>query len=602
MASSSRKTIDFAEGLPLPLTFGSAPIALLAQRGRGKTRTAMRLAESFFGAGIPPVILDPVGVWWGLRLAADGRAHGLDIPILGGHHGDKPLLPTAGKVIAEALVSTQRACILDLTGFASQGEQRRFVTDFAETFYRGKMKNPSACHLFLEEAQEFAPQQPGPEEARMLGAFQRIFGQGRNFGIGATLISLFPQLINKRVLNLVEVLLILGLRGAHERKAIKLWMEDHEVADDERQKAFELLQHLGFNKITRKDGGALIWIPDMSVFGVHKIIAPTTFDSSKTPEPGEKPRQTSEPKSLDLEDLAKAMAATEEEAKANDPKLLRAEVARLRAELARKPGPAAPGPAAPAAAMPPEIKYVPADGFVDELRAAQMTAMRHAENAKKALVDAAAASAKIEDAVRRIDANIRELTFSRSRRSARPSPHAVARPAPRTVVSASDTPDGKLPPGMRKVLVAAAQHPGGVTREELSVLAGYKASARDTYVFRLRQAGYVETEEGRVSATDAGIAALGSDYEVLPRGSELLAWWKSRIPPGEQKILDELVDQWPRSVPVDELGEKAGYRPSARDTYIHRLSAKRLVSRSRGEARASDLLFDEANSGAGGRR
>jgi hypothetical protein len=35
--------------------------------------------------------------------------------------------------------------------------------------------------------------------------------------------------------------------------------------------------------------------------------------------------------------------------------------------------------------------------------------------------------------------------------------------------------------------MAVAQYPEGVTREQLSVLTGYKRSSRDTYVQRLRE-------------------------------------------------------------------------------------------------------------------
>ena len=43
-------------------------------------------------------------------------------------------------------------------------------------------------------------------------------------------------------------------------------------------------------------------------------------------------------------------------------------------------------------------------------------------------------------------------------------------------------------PGEIKILTAVAQHPGGVTREQLSVLTGYKRSSRDTYLLRLKAA------------------------------------------------------------------------------------------------------------------
>ena len=198
------KKIEFAERLQIPLEVASSPIALLAQRGRGKTRAAKKLAEAFHAAGVPPIVLDPAGVWWGLRLAANGRGRGLDIPVLGGLHGDHGLVPTGGAVLAEALVRTGRPCVIDTTGFATEGEKKRFITDFAETFLRQKMKHRTPVHLFLEEADEWIPEQPAADEARMLGAFGRIVRIGRNFGVGITMISQRPLVLSRANLAPIE--------------------------------------------------------------------------------------------------------------------------------------------------------------------------------------------------------------------------------------------------------------------------------------------------------------------------------------------------------------------------------------------------------------
>nr|WP_246357033.1 DUF87 domain-containing protein [Pyxidicoccus fallax] len=47
--------------------------AFLARRGAGKTYGASKLAEGMLDTGAQLLVLDPVGVWRGLRLAADGR-------------------------------------------------------------------------------------------------------------------------------------------------------------------------------------------------------------------------------------------------------------------------------------------------------------------------------------------------------------------------------------------------------------------------------------------------------------------------------------------------------------------------------------------------
>ena len=48
-------------------------IGILGRTGSGKTTTAKGFAESLIDAGRRICVIDPTGVWWGLRLLADGR-------------------------------------------------------------------------------------------------------------------------------------------------------------------------------------------------------------------------------------------------------------------------------------------------------------------------------------------------------------------------------------------------------------------------------------------------------------------------------------------------------------------------------------------------
>lgn len=70
--------------------------------GAGKTYTAMGAVERLLARGARVVIPDPLSVWWGLRLAGDGRQpSGFDVVIFGGPHGDIPLTEHAAALIAE---------------------------------------------------------------------------------------------------------------------------------------------------------------------------------------------------------------------------------------------------------------------------------------------------------------------------------------------------------------------------------------------------------------------------------------------------------------------------------------------------------------------
>jgi hypothetical protein len=154
---------------------------------------------------------------------------------------------------------------------------------------------------------------------------------------------------------------------------------------------------------------------------------------------------------------------------------------------------------------------------------------------------------------------------------------------------------GNIGKGERTVLIAIAQYPDGALRDQLTVLTGYKRSSRDTYIQRLSYMGYVTIANGsKLVATDAGVDALGSDFEPLPQGDELVRYWFDRLPEGERKILDLLVQAYPDSVDREVLSEKTDYKRSSRDTYLQRLSSRRLVENvGRGEVRASSNLFSQ---------
>jgi hypothetical protein len=156
------------------------------------------------------------------------------------------------------------------------------------------------------------------------------------------------------------------------------------------------------------------------------------------------------------------------------------------------------------------------------------------------------------------------------------------------------TPAGSVR-GERRILIAIAQHPNGVTREQLTVLTGYKRSSRDTYLQRLRASGHI-VDADRIRATSQGVAFLGADYERLPIGEALLAHWRERLPPGELVILDELVRAWPSSLNRDWLTDRTGYKRSSRDTYLQRLRARELVQvRDDGSIAASGDLMNGAS-------
>lgn len=302
-------------------------MAWIGTSGGGKTYGAMRLAEEMYDQHAQFVVLDPVGVWYGLRLDKSGKKPSdITIPVFGGLHGDIPLESTGGKLMADLIVDKGLTAILDVSQFESDAEKARFAADFADRFFFRKKSAPSAVHVFLEECQEFVPQNLQRGEERMLHAFVRMQKIGRNFGIGTSLITQRPQEVSKKALNLAGTLFAFRTTGAHERKAIEIWMQDNSVEEKDMVRELPSLE----------TGAPHVWSPEwLKVSKVVKIKEKRTFDTSSTPEVGAK-AVARDLGAIDLEKIRGDMAATIERAKAEDPKELRKKILGLQKELGLK--------------------------------------------------------------------------------------------------------------------------------------------------------------------------------------------------------------------------------------------------------------------------
>ncbi|MDP3717115.1 MAG: hypothetical protein Q8T13_05015 [Acidobacteriota bacterium] len=593
------KKLQLANNLALPADEAATQkYGFIGRSGSGKSYAAMKLAELLLGAGTQVIALDWVGIWWSLRLAKDGKAPGFEhVYIFGGEHADVELQPESGKLMADLIVDKHISVVLDVMHFR-KAERTRFATAFAEQFFHRKKTARTACHLFIEEAQAYLPQMVRGEEARMVGVFEDIGKVGRNYGIGNSLISQRPQAINKDVLNQVEVLLAFQTNGPQERKAIAGWTAENTAAGT--AMAAELP--------TLPVGDALIWSPQWLRIAQRIHIAEReTYNASSTPTAKAK---AIAPKTLaksDLEALGEEIKATAEKAKANDPAELKKQLAEAHRMLLRQSNVIGQQQAAPAAAKTIE-KPVLKDGQLARAEALVSKLEKYSEDlTARGLAIASqfeAFSLQVRDQAAAIAGAIKLTRLPANVETGANyagiihKPAQVMRPQPVKRHASSSTRQGvpANPEGMGKgqlvVLAAIAQHDAGVTREQLTVLTGYKRSSRDTYLQQLNQRGMIEFTGANISATAAGFDALGPDFERLPTGAALLEHWRRELPQGERVILDALVPAYPNTVTRDALSESTGYKRSSRDTYIQKLAARKLVDADGRGVTASALLFD----------
>ena len=243
-----------ANGAPFTLPREAAlhKFATLAMSGSGKTYLNTIIAEQMILKNIPWIAFDPSSsTWWGLRVAAkNGRS--FPVVVLGGKHGDLQIDKSAGRRVAEAFMLDPVHMVIDLKT-ESKATWRRFMTDLALALLEFEPRFP--VHVFVEEAPDLVPQRMKVRlTAECKEAVERLVRVGGNNGIGCSLLSQRAATVDKDVLSQCESLFVLGTMGAHDRNALRDWMDSNFIDREKSEKFFRDLVSLPV-------GEAWFWSP-----------------------------------------------------------------------------------------------------------------------------------------------------------------------------------------------------------------------------------------------------------------------------------------------------------------------------------------------------
>lgn len=593
---------------PIPRAALEDRLGFTGTAGSGKTYNAGSAAERLLHDRQRVVVPDPLGVWWGLRLNADGRSKGFDVIIFGGPHGDLPLTENAGALIGETVATMKESCILDLSQLGTKASERRFMLAFLTAFYR--KANGEPVHIIFDEADMWAPQRlmdRDGDAARLLGMMETIVRRGRIKGFIPWLITQRPAVLSKDVLSQVDGLITFKLTSSQDRDAIGSWVEG-QADKGQWSEIWKSLPTLG-------RGEGVIWLPSRGILKTAAFPKKATFDSSATPKRGERP-QGKQLKPLNLDRVKERLVAVEAETRTNDPKALRADIAKLQAEKAALERQMAAAVAQKVVADPDALRKAEERGFERAKRKLAAAAKREANaRIKKGLAGVLGYVTALVDTVNADLADLRkqetELAVEFAAPPAAP-PVAYAgggmpRPAP-SVPPSSPAParpaapdaSGDRPLGAeRKPLSAlAAVHPAGMTEAQWAVAAGLKRKGGtwSTYLSRLRQAGRIEKQGDLYVATAQGIADLGGDIATLPPpGPALVQFWIGKIN-GVGPMLNRLAEIYPAWTTREQLGADINLATSGGtfSTYLSRLRTPGLIEVSGDQVRAAPQLMEAA--------
>ena len=546
-----------------------------ANSGGGKSRLFRRAIEQTFGH-VQQVVVDPEGEFATLREKYDF--------LLVGDGGETPADVRSAPLLAHRLLEVGVSAVIDLYE-VPKDVRPLWVAAFVNALVEAPKKLWRPLLVYVDEAHEFAPEPghgEGAAEKASRSALTGLVCKGRKRGFGCFAATHRLGKLSKDFAAELKNVLV----G-------QTWI------DVDRDRA---AGSLGIGKAEKPDFSRRV-----------KTMAPGNFFAlgrafclesrqvrigdvvTRHPEPGA--RQFSPPPPTDkilhllpqLKDLPREAAAKEESEEA-----LRDELSRLRIRVADLEN---------------EVNRVPEE--VEVVRAVVPEALREAIRGFAGRVGEVCRRVSTDlEVVLQAEASLLASHLSSEEPASLPErrvpPRAEAqterterheRPKTRSPSVGSFGLDrAVLTTGELRVLTAVVQFEpmGGVTREMLTVLLGYKKSSRDTFIKLLKAKGYVvEGEDKILRATPAGREALPDDREGhLPTGARLLAYWRERLPDGERRVLEVAVREYPAPVSREQLDRVTGYKKSSRDTFIKRLKAQRLVTSVGSDVRASPLLFD----------
>lgn len=537
--AESDEMISRSKQLDLEIVLRSG-LLVQGSSGSGKSRTLRRIAEQAAGR-VQIVIIDPEGEFASLR-----EKH--DFLLAAKTGGDVPIGINSAALLARRILELRTSTICDLYDLPIL-ERHRWVRLFFESLMTAPKSQWHDVMFMIDEEHLFAPES-GYGDSEATNAIIDFATRGRKRGFGHIGATQRLAALRKSVLAELKNALVGNTFYAddQERAAKTLGVVRRERDAFYRQlrglspgQFFALGRALSTERVLLKVGPVFTTHPEP---GSNKHVLPP-------PTPAKIKRLIAE-----LSDLP-----AEAEAEAKTVKELKAQVQALKTALAAKPvAPAAPPKTVQVEVVPPDLIKA-----IERLKglAQNFDYVRDSLNSMApALVDVYKA---------------RHTTFpSGSEMVRQVAVRSLLDAKAATLPLSSSSSKGKLGKGERLILTAIAQHNGGVTREQLTVLTGYKRSTRDAYLQRLGP--YIQIIGDKIAATQDGIGVLGSDYVPLPTGDDLRQHWLGKLPEGERRILEVLVKAYPDSVERDAVSEQSSYKRSTRDAYLQRLSARRLVA------------------------
>ena len=578
--------------LPIPTAALKQHIAFLGKTGSGKTSTAKLAVEQILreDPGARVCILDPLkSDWWGLTSSANGRNPGLPFYILGGPRGHVQLHDSAGKAIGELVANgALPLSIIDMADFKPGGLQR-FFNDFAPALMK-RMRG--VVYLVLEEAHEFAPKERTGigAESMAIHYAKQLATAGRSKGIRIMVVTQRTQALHNALLGSCDTMIAHRLTAPADQEPVKKWLKANVSK--------EIFDRVSTTLAGLKTGSAWICSGEAEVAELVQFPKISTFDNSATPT-GNEASQDIKTAPVDQDKLRAIIGTAVKEAEADDPKALRAEITRLKSELAKKPADAAPIDTA-------EIERKAwvrgkIEGYAEALK--DVNGIVH---------DVSKLAAPMRQVFEGFEESARRIQVWADRTEEKKAELQSGSPTGRTVPSPTRPPDvspaarspspaarggGNLSGPEQRIINSLAtwaswgQHQP--SNSQVAWLAGYSPSSSSYANPRgaLKSKGLLEYPAPDILQLTPNGADTGAPMAMSGSLVDLVL---SKLTGPEARILRAVTQVYPNSATNEEAAVVAGYSPTSSSYANPRgaLKAKELISYpSQGCVRAADWLF-----------
>ncbi len=551
---------------PIPDAALETHIAILATSGAGKTVAAKGAVEVLMERGERVCVIDPTGVWHGMRTLANGKP-GFPFVIFGQpdprgeRHIDVEIGAKSGAAAAELIATQNLPAIFNTLGMTVSA-RTRFFTDFAEAILN---ENAEPLHLIIDECHLFMPKGRvnDPASGQMVNAANNLVSGGRARGFSIMLISQRAQKVHNDSLTIMESLVAMRMTHHADQEVVERWVGAF-VGAKEAHRIVGTLPSM-------PTGEGWLYAPTLPKMERIKFPMIRTLDTSARPKPGEKRPAPARLADIDLE--------------------------AIRASLAP---PSAPAPARAT----PSAGAGRAGAPAIDVEAIERAAFERGKAEGFALGEESGYSrgrASLTDAVMRA---IASPPIELQPRSAAPPPpppvpsppapmpHA---PRPRSEADAERARVAHSKAGER-LLEALARYTAPIRWEEACVATGLLHG--NGYFFGGRkwlvEEGLVREVAGGVLATPMGVKRAGGRQAPLTR-KQLLALWATRKQPGPRML--EVLEAKPRSwFTTDELAAAIGAKPGNGYWFggLKALRVAHLIEQDRGSFRLSDFVAGHA--------